>query len=112
MRAAFELVQQVSDSAFTSAYVFTYVIVANRRPGRPQELLPFGDVVGVDLGQRAERLQVRQVDRPLGRQRVATLGHEPDAAEHDQPGVDVARRTASSKLSPTVSAIACTSGTW
>jgi len=30
--AAFELVQQVSDRAFTSAYVFTYVMVAKRRP--------------------------------------------------------------------------------
>ena len=63
------------------------VHVGHRRepaPRRAQELLPLGDVVGVDLGQRAERLQVGQIDRPLGRQRVAALGHEAHAAEHDQ----------------------------
>ena len=55
--------------------------------------------------------QVRQVDRPLGRQRVAALRHEPHAAEHDQsarrcPGPSPpARRVADE------SAIAWTSGT-
>jgi hypothetical protein len=66
-------------------------MVANRPARRAQEVLPLGHVVGVHFRQRTERLQVRQVDRPFGRQRVAALGHEAHAAEHDQVGVDVAR---------------------
>ena len=52
--------------------------------GGAQELLALGDVVGVDLRQRAERVEAGEIDRTLGRQRVAPLGHEADAAEDHQ----------------------------
>ena len=56
-----------------------------------QEVLALGDVVGVDLGERAQRAQARQVHGPLGRERVAALGHEAHAAEDDEARVEIAR---------------------